>query len=77
MGIDKKELSKVLLSLDAMYSEHSAAGVPVDTEAEFRSYMVLAKVCADFFLLFSPSVANAVCARFLSSYLVSCFCRVP
>jgi hypothetical protein len=44
IGIDKKELFKVLVSLDAMYAEHRAAGIPVDTEAEFRSYMVLTKV---------------------------------
>jgi hypothetical protein len=48
MGIDKKELSKVLLSLDSLYAEHRAAGMAVDTEAEFLSYMALSKVRPSF-----------------------------
>lgn len=47
MGIDRKELSKILLSLDSLYAEHRGAGEPVDTEAEFLGYMALTKVRGD------------------------------
>jgi hypothetical protein len=61
-GIDKKELSKILLTLDSLYLEHRVAGMPVDTEAEFLSYSAMTKVCT---LLHTSSYADNVCSASL------------
>jgi hypothetical protein len=43
-GIDRTELSKAFLSLLNLYKLHRIGGQPVDTEAEFMSYIIVSRV---------------------------------
>lgn len=43
-GIDKPQLLKTMISLNAIYDSHQAVGVHLPAEAEFRSYAILLKV---------------------------------